>query len=137
MSIQQTINQGLAVAAALGTQNPKVQEKMTEKKYKVLGKEADKMAIDFANRGFEGIEPEEYEKLAHLLDRQNMLIPSEDLVESANGWREDANKARLEKIERIQARNKDKQEEALKYVTSQKDAAILQRERIKETMEKV
>lgn len=134
MSIQQTINQGLAVAAALGTQNPKVQEKMTEKKYKVLGKEADKMAIDFANRGFEGIEPEEYEKLAHLLDRQNMLIPSEDLVESANGWREDANKERLKRFE---PRNEDKQEEALKYVKSQKDAAILQRERIKETMEKV
>ena len=32
MSIQQTVNQGLAVAAALATQNPMVQEKMTEKK---------------------------------------------------------------------------------------------------------
>ena len=131
MSIQQTINQGLAVAAALGTQNPKVQEKMTEKKYKVLGKEADKMAIDFANRGFEGIKPEEYEKLAHLLDRQNALIPSEDLVDSANDWREAAADTRLKRVE---TRNKDKQEEAQKYVEDQKEALILQRKRIEETM---
>ena len=132
MSIQQTVNQGLMVAAALGTQNPMVQEKMTEKKYKMLGKAADKMSIDFANRGFENIKPEEYEKLAHLLDRQNTLIPSEDLVESANMWREDANDARLK---RLKAHDKDKQEEALNYVISQKDALLIQRERIKETME--
>ena len=133
MSIQQTVNQGLAVAAALGTQNPMVQEKLAEKKYKKLGKEADKLSIDFANRGFdENVKPEEYEKLAHLLDKQNALIPSEDLVESANDWRESANDARLK---RLQAHNKDKQEEALKYVTSQKDAILIQRERIKEMME--
>lgn len=133
MSIQQTVNQGLAVTAALGTQNPIVQEKMTEKKYKILGKKADKLSIDFANRGFdENVKPEEYEKLAHLLDRQNALIPSDDLVEYADYWRESANEARLKRFE---PRNKDKQEEALKYVTSQKDAAILQRQRIKETME--
>ena len=131
MSIQQTVNQGLAVAAALGTQNPMVQEKMAEKKYKTLGKEADKIAIDFANRGFEDVKPEEYEKLAHLLDRQNALIPSEDLVESANDWRETANDTRLKRIE---ARNKNKQEEALNYVVNQKEAAILQKQRIKETM---
>lgn len=132
MSIQQTVNQGLAVAAALGTQNPMVQEKMTEKKYKALGKAADKLSIDFANRGFDDdVKPEEYEKLAHLLDRQNALIPSEDLVESANDWRENAADARLK---RIQAHNKQKQEEALNYVINQKDALLLQKERIKETM---
>ena len=131
MSIQQTVNQGLAVAAALATQNPMVQEKMTEKKYKILGKEADKMAIDFANRGFEGVKPEEYEKLAHLLDRQNTLIPSEDLVDSANYWREAANDTRLKRIE---ARNKNKQEEALNYVVNQKEALLLQKQRIEETM---
>ena len=133
MSIQQTVNQGLAVAAALGTQNPIVQEKLTEKKYKVLGKKADKMSIDFANRGFdENVKPEEYEKLAHILDKQNALIPSEDLVENANYWRESANEARLK---RLKSHDEDKQEEALKYVTSQKDALLLQRERIKKMME--
>ena len=131
MSIQQTVNQGLAVGAALATQNTMVQEKMTEKKYKTLGKAADKISIDFANRGFEGIKPEEYEKLAHLLDKQNTLIPSEDLVEDANDWRKAANDTRLKRIEE---RNKNKQEEALNYVVNQKEAAIIQRKRIEETM---
>ena len=131
MSIQQTVNQGLAVAAALGTQNPMVQEKMTEKKYKALGKAADKLSIKVMNMKDEDVKPEDYEKIAHYLDRQNALIPSEDLVESANIWRENADSARLKRIE---AHNKQKQEEALNYVVNQKDALLLQKERIKETM---
>lgn len=131
MSIQQTVNQGLMVAAALGTQNPKVQEKMTEKKYKILGKEADKLSVKVTNMRDEDVKPEDYEKIAHYLDRQNTLIPSEDLVESANIWRELADNARLK---RLKPHDEDKQEEALKYVTSQKDALLLQKERIKETM---
>ena len=131
MSIQQTVNQGLAVAAALGTQNPKVQEKLTEKKYNILGKEADKLSVKVTNMKDEDVKPEDYEKIAHYLDRQNALIPSEDLVESANIWRGIADNARLKRIE---AHNKQKQEEALNYVVNQKDALLLQKERIKETM---
>ena len=131
MSIQQTVNQGLAVAAALGTQNPKIQEKMTEKKYKILGKEADKLSIKVTNMKDEDVKPEDYDKIAHLVDRQNALIPSESLVEDAETWRELAQNARLKRLE---PHNKDKQEEALKYVVSQKDALLMQRERIKETM---
>lgn len=132
MSIQQTVNQGLMVAAALGTQNPMVQEKMTEKKYKILGKAADKLSVKVTNMRDEDVKPEDYEKIAHYLDRQNALIPSEDLVGDAELWREHADNARLKRIE---AHNKDKQEEALKYVVSQKDAILMQRERIKEMME--
>ena len=131
MSIQQTVNQSLAVGAALATQNPMVQEKMTEKKYKILGKAADKLSVKVTNMRDEDVKPEDYDKIAHYLDRQNALIPSEDLVGDAELWRENAQNARLKRIE---ARNKDKQEEALNYVVDQKEAAILQKQRIEETM---
>ena len=108
-----------------------VQEKMTEKKYKILGKAADKLSVKVTNMREEDVKPEDYDKIAHYLDRQNALIPSEDLVGDAETWRELANDARLRRIE---ARNKNKQEEALNYVEDQKEAAILQKQRIEETM---
>ena len=78
MSIQQTVNQGLMVAAALGTQRPKYQAKVTEKKtageYKTLTEEFSR-ALKAQTMKDEPASSEFYNKMADNLDRQNELRP--------------------------------------------------------------
>lgn len=78
MSIQQTVNQGLMVAAALGTQRPQYQAKVTESKtaaeYKKLGEEF-KNALKAQTMKDEPASSEFYNRMADILDRQNEIKP--------------------------------------------------------------
>lgn len=78
MSIQQTVNQGLMVAAALGTQRPKYQAKVTENKteaeYKKLTEEFSR-GLKAQTMKDEPASSEFYNKMADNLDRQNELRP--------------------------------------------------------------
>ena len=128
MSIQQTVNQGLAVAAALGTQTPQYQVKITKKKEEaklnLLDEKIDKAAISATERGKEGETPEAYEKVAELLEERNLIKPEVETASDAGMWREFARDLR-------------KQKEAQVSMEVQKQAAEEQRKRIREMIMKV
>ena len=78
MSIQQTINQGLAVGAALATQSKQYQanvtKKKTEEEYKTLVEEFNR-ALKAQTTKDEPASSEFYNKMADNLERQNELRP--------------------------------------------------------------
>ena len=127
MSIQQTVNQALAVGAALGTQSKQYQAKLTKKKteeeYKTLGEEFNKglkaqtMNDELASSAF-------YNKMADNLDRQNEIKPEKFKVTLANEFRRLATTTRL-------------QEEANAKAEVQRLAKEEQRKRIGEKIMKV
>lgn len=121
MSIQQTINQGLAVAAALGTQTPQYQAKVakrkTEMEYKTLGEEIDKAASAATERKEEDETPEAFDKVATLLEKQNLIRPNTETAADAEIWRGFARDLR-------------KQKEAQARMEAQKQAAEEQRKEI-------
>ena len=128
MSIQQTVNQGLAVAAALGTQSPKYQAKVakskTEMEYKTLGEEIDKAALSATERNKEDETPEAFNKVATLLEKQNLMRPNVETAADAEMWRGFA-------------RDTQKRLEAQARMEAQKQAAEEQRREIREMIMKV
>lgn len=121
MSIQQTINQGLAVAAALGTQTPQYQAKVakrkTEMEYKTLSEEIDKAASAATERNEEDETPEAFDKVAMLLEKQNLIRPNVETATDAEIWRGFARDTR-------------KRLEAQARMKAQKEAALEQRKEI-------
>lgn len=121
MSIQQTINQGLAVAAALGTQTPQYQAKVakrkTEMEYKTLSEEIDKAASAATERNEEDETPEAFDKVAMLLEKQNLIRPNVETATDAEIWRGFARDIR-------------KRLEAQARMKAQKEAALEQRKEI-------
>ena len=137
MSIQQTINQGLAVAAALGTQSPQYQTKVAKEKEKMVIKklqdQIDNAAESAVGRDEEEETPEAFDKVADLLEEKDLMDPSPDNIHEATYWRSEAEKVRIRnKILDIR-----KQEEANTYAKDQKQAKAEQRKRIRETIMKV
>ena len=135
MSIQQTINQGLAVAAALGTQSPQYQVKVAKKKeeaeYNKLTKQIDDAAASAEERDEKDETPEAYDLVADLYEKRNLMRPNVDNIHEASIWRGNAQGVR-DKI-----RDKQKQDEANAYAEAQKQAAEEQRKKIRETIMKV
>ena len=128
MSIQQTINQGLAVTAALGTQTPQYQEKIakrkTEMEYKTLSEEIDKAALAATDREEKDETPEAFDKVATLLEKQNLIRPNVETAADAETWRGFARDTR-------------KRLEAQIRMEAQKQAAEEQRKEIREMIMKV
>ena len=128
MSIQQTINQGLAVAAALGTQTPQYQAKVakrkTEMEYKTLSEEIDKAASAATEREEKDETPEAFDKVATLLERQNSIRPNVETAADAEIWRGFARDTR-------------KRLEAQARMEAQKQAALEQRKKIREMIMRV
>ena len=128
MSIQQTVNQGLAVAAALGTQTPQYQAKVakrkTEMEYKTLSEEIDKAASAATERDEKDETPEAFNKVATLLEKQNLMRPNVETAADAEMWRGFA-------------RDTQKRLEAQARMEAQKQAAEEQRREIREMIMKV
>ena len=128
MSIQQTVNQGLAVAAALGTQRPQYQAKIakskTEMEYKTLSEEIDKAALAATERAEEDETPEAFNKVATLLEKQNLMKPNVETAADAEMWRGFA-------------RDTQKRLEAQARMEAQKQAAEEQRKEIREMIMRV
>ena len=128
MSIQQTINQGLAVAAALGTQSPQYQAKVAKEKekmeYKTLSEEIDKAAFAATERDEKDETPEAFDKVATLLEKQNLIRPDVETAADAEVWRGFARDTR-------------KRLEAQTRMEAQKQAAEEQRKEIREMIMKV
>ena len=128
MSIQQTVNQGLAVAAALGTQRPQYQAKIakekTEMEYKTLSEEIDKAALAATERAEEDENPEAFNKVATLLEKQNLMRPNVETAADAEMWRGFA-------------RDTQKRLEAQARMEVQKQAAEEQRREIREMIMRV
>ena len=128
MSIQQTVNQGLAVAAALGTQTPQYQAKIakrkTEMEYKTLGEEIDKAASAATEREEKDETPKAFDKLATLLEKQNLIRPNVETAADAEVWRGFARDTR-------------KRLEAQTRMEAQKQAAEEQRKEIREMIMRV
>lgn len=135
MSIQQTVNQGLAVAGVLGTQTPQYQIKVARKKedaeYNKLTKQIDDAATSAEERNKKDEIPEAYDLVADLYEKRNLMRPDIDNIKEASIWRENAQKVR-DKI-----RDKQKQDEANAYAEEQKQAAIEQRKKIGEMIMRV
>lgn len=135
MSIQQTINQGLAVAAALGTQSPQYQAKVAKEKEKMAIKKLqdriDLAAESATEREEKDETPEAFDKVADLLEEKNLMDPDMDNIKEVAYWRGEAQKVR-DKI-----RDKQKQDEANAYAEEQKQAALEQRKKIGEMIMKV
>ena len=137
MSIQQTVNQSLAVAAALGTQSPQYQTKIAKKKeeaeYNKLNREIDNAAAVATERDEKDETPENFDFVADLYEKRNLMRPDMDNIYEANIWRNLAQGLRIrKKILDVQ-----KQEEANAYAEDQKQAAIEQRKRVRETIMRV
>ena len=134
MSIQQTVNQGLAVAAALGTQTPQYQAKIakrkTEMEYKTLGEEIDKAASAATEREEKDETPEAFDKDADLLEEKNLMDPDMNNIKEVAYWRGEAERVRI----RNKIRDIQKQNEANAYAEDQKQAAEEQRKKIRETI---
>lgn len=128
MSIQQTVNQGLAVAAALGTQRPeyqaKIAKKKTEMEYKTLSEEIDKAASAATEREEKDETPEAFNKVATLLEKQNLMRPNVETAADAEMWRGFA-------------RDTQKRLEAQARMEAQKQAAEEQRKEIREIIMRV
>ena len=135
MSIQQTVNQGLMVAAALGTQTPQYQEKIAKKKeeaeYNKLTKQIDLAADSATERNEKDETPEAFDKVADLYEKRNLMRPDMDNIKEAAIWRKNA------QIVRDKIRDIQKQEEANAYAEAQKQAAEEQRKKIRETIMRV
>ena len=127
MSIQQTVNQALAVGAALGTQSRQYQAKLTERKteteYKTLREEFSR-ALKAQTMKDEPASSDFYNKIADNLDRQNELKPEKI-------------KGTLSSEFRRLAVTIKKQEEANAKAEVQRLAKEEQRKRIGETIMKV
>ena len=135
MSIQHTVNQGLAVAAALGTQTPQYQAKIAKEKEKLAIKKLQDR-IDLASesateRDEEDETPEAFDKIADLLEEKHLMDPDMDNIKDAAYWRGEAQRVR-DKI-----RDTQKQKEANAYAEAQKQAAEEQRKKIRETIMRV
>ena len=128
MSIQQTVNQGLAVAAALGTQTPQYQAKVakrkTEMEYKTLSEEIDKAVSAATEREEEDETPEAFNKVATLLEKQNLMRPNVETAADAEMWRGFA-------------RDTQKRLDAQARMEAQKQAAEEQREEIRKMIMRV
>lgn len=136
MSIQQTVNQGLAVAAALGTQRPQYQAKVAKEKenteFNKLKEQIDR-AIDVANartkedKKYGEIDEgtiKAYEKVADLYEKQNSVKPNLKSSYMNDIWIE-------------LSRDQRRQFEAQERTKIQQEAAEEQRKRIRETIMKV
>ena len=137
MSIQQTVNQGLAVAAALGTQTPQYQRKIAKEKEKMAIEKLQKQIDDASESATERYEeeetPEAFDKSADLLEEKNLLDPDMDNIHNAHYWRGEAERVRI----RNKIRDTQKQNEANAYAEDQKQAAIEQRKKISEMIMRV
>ena len=137
MSIQQTVNQGLAVAAALGTQTPQYQRKIAKEKEKMaiekLQKQIDNAAESATERDEKEETPEAFDKIADLLEEKNLMDPDMDNIHDAAYWRSEAERVRI----RNKIRDTQKQNEANAYAEDQKQAAIEQRKKIREMIMRV
>ena len=137
MSIQQTINQGLAVAAALGTQTPQYQRKIAKANEKMaikkLQNQIDVATESATERDEEEETPEAFDKIADLLEEKNLMDPDVDNIHEATYWRGEAERVRI----RNKIRDIQKQNEANAYAKDQKQAAEEQRKKIRETIMRV
>ena len=133
MSIQQTVNQGLAVAAALGTQSPQYQTKIDEKRknaeFNKLEKQINR-TIDIGNARYKEDKKygeitegtvEAYEQTAELYKKQNSINPNLKSSYMSDIWGEIA-------------RDQRRQFEAQERAKIQQEAAEEQRKKIRETI---
>ena len=134
MSIQQTVNQGLAVVGALGTQTASYQEKVErekgklakqrdEKEYKQLDEKMTKELKAQIVKN-EPATPEFHNKMADIWERKNFLKPNEKTAQVASLFRQLANETQ-------------RQDEANMLAEIQKQAKIEQRKKIGEMIMKV
>ena len=134
MSIQQTVNQGLAVAAALGTQTPQYQKKVAKEKEKMaikkLQDQIDMAAESATEREEKDETPEAFDKVADLLEEKNLMDPDMNNIKEVAYWRGEAERVRI----RNKIRDIQKQNEANAYAEDQKQAAEEQRKKIRETI---
>ena len=133
MSIQQTVNQGLAVAAALGTQTALYEDRVERHKEKLSKRQDEKeykKLIEQNKREINSLEPGEkpnsdfFDRMADNFQRRNFLKPRKELLNMSMKFRQRASELR-------------KQEEANEIAEAQRLAKKEQRKRIGETIMKV
>ena len=133
MSIQQTVNQGLAVAAALGTQTALYEDRVDRHKEKLAKRQDEKeykKLIEQNKREIASLEPGEkpnsdfFDRMADNFQRRNFLKPRKELLNLSMKFRQRASELR-------------KQEEANEVAEAQRLAKKEQRKRIGEMIMRV
>ena len=125
MSIQQTVNQGLAVAAALATQSPKIQSNKLEKQAnRALDVAKARLKEDKQYGEITEGTPHAFEELAEIYKKQNSIRPNLKSTYMHDFWLEFS-------------RDQRRQFEAQERAKIQQEAAEEQRKRIRETIMKV